>query len=58
MVKPNTIRVYHFLIEIRVDESDPKKPSVDALENRLGDACQYFDGVRKVTVELDYITTP
>lgn len=45
--------IRYFLVSIIVDEADPKHPSVEQLENRIGDGPQYFDGVRKVTVRFD-----
>lgn len=47
----NIVRV--FTVEVTIDRDDPEAPSIEQLENRIGDGPQWFDGVRKVIVRYD-----
>ena len=47
----NIVRV--FTVEVTLDRDHPKVPTVEELENRIGDGPQWFDGVSKVLVRYD-----
>lgn len=47
----NIVRV--FVVEVTVDRNDPKMPTIDQLENRIGEGPQWLDGVSHVSVRYD-----
>ena len=47
----NIVRV--FVVEVTVDRDNPKHPTTEQLENRIGDGAQWMDGVSNITVRYD-----
>lgn len=47
----NIVRV--FIVEVTIDRDNPKAPTVETLENRVGDGAQWMDGVVSVKTRYD-----
>ena len=50
---PNNDITWVFVVEVTIDRDNPKHPSAEQLENRIGDGPQWMDGVVKVTARYD-----
>lgn len=50
---PNNTITRRFIVEVTIDRDDPKHPSIEDLENRIGDGPQWMDGVIKIFVRYD-----
>lgn len=48
----NTI-VRIFRVEVTLDRDNPKAPTIEDLENRIGDGPQWMDGVIRVETRYD-----
>ncbi len=45
--------IERFIVEIEVDPRDPKLPTMEQLEDRLGESVQFMDGVVKARARFD-----
>jgi hypothetical protein len=50
---PNNDIIRRFVVEVTIDRDNPKAPTVEQLELRIGDGVQWFDGVSKVVTRYD-----
>ena len=44
---------YHFSVYVTVRVDDPKRPTIEQLENRIADGPQWMDGVSKVQIDFE-----
>lgn len=50
---PNNDIIRRFVVEVTIDRDNPKAPTVEQLELRIGDGVQWMDGVMRVTTKHD-----
>ena len=45
--------IHTFTVRVRMDPENPKRPTLDELENRISDGVQWMDGVHAVITRYD-----
>lgn len=50
---PNNDIIRRFVVEVTIDRDNPKAPTVEQLELRIGDGVQWMDGVLRIVTRYD-----